>query len=205
MFPEIEQYIESLQEDQVEITSDRQQLLDGLKQFIQQSITADEQVRLIFICTHNSRRSHMAQVWAQTLASFYDIPYVQTYSGGTEATAFNPHAIAALKDCGFTIIMQVESENPVYEVCFSNEDPSLIAFSKVYSSEENPQKDFAAIMVCDEADEACPVVFGATKRFSISYTDPKAYDGTSEQEEQYANTCRIIASEMNYIFSRISV
>mgnify|MGYP000733479600 CR=1 FL=1 len=63
----------------------------------------EERIALNFICTHNSRRSHLAQIWAATAAYYYAIPNIQTFSGGTEATAFNPRAVAAMERAGFKI------------------------------------------------------------------------------------------------------
>ena len=59
-------------------------------------------------------------------------------------------------------------------------------FSKLYAHEQNPQQDFAAILVCDEADEACPTVEGASIRIAAPYFDPKAYDGTPLEAAKYA-------------------
>ncbi|MDZ7763692.1 MAG: hypothetical protein U5K00_04605 [Melioribacteraceae bacterium] len=137
------------------------------------------------MCTHNSRRSHISQIWAQTAAEYYNIPNVKCYSGGTEATAFNPRAVNAMTKAGFKIEKKDNSDNPVYLVYYSDEKEPVKCFSKVYSDEFNPQKDFAAIMTCSDADENCPVVFGAEARFPIRYDDPKEFDGTELEEEKY--------------------
>lgn len=91
---------------------------------------AGEKAELIFICTHNSRRSHIAQVWAQTAATYYNVPNVVAYSGGTEATAFNPRAVKAMEEAGFKITKTTEGTNPVYEVRFSDDATFIKAFSK---------------------------------------------------------------------------
>ena len=66
---------------------DRKTLLDDLTDYVITQTAAGSPVRLIFICTHNSRRSHMAQLWAQTAAAYHGVAAIETFSGGTEATA----------------------------------------------------------------------------------------------------------------------
>ena len=82
---------------------DRKILLNELAIYIKETLTTKKEVQLVFICTHNSRRSHMAQIWAQTAAFYYDIRNIHTYSGGTQKTAFNSSAVKALQEVGFKI------------------------------------------------------------------------------------------------------
>ena len=161
------------------------------------------EARLTFICTHNSRRSHMAQIWAQTAAAHYRVPGVATYSGGTEATAFNPRAVAALQRAGISIVETGGGENPMYEVRIAENAPVMKAFSKVYNEKPNPTNDYCAVMTCSQADENCPIVVGASARVAIPYDDPKAADGTDGEEAQYDERCRQICREMLYLFSLV--
>jgi arsenate reductase (thioredoxin) len=158
---------------------------------------------LIFICTHNSRRSHLAQIWAKVAADYYDISGVTTYSGGTEVTAFHPNAITALRNAGFDISHGDSTSNPMYSVRYSSVAPALSAFSKRYNDTHNPSQEFFAVMTCSDADKACPFVVGAKERFSLPYEDPKIYDRTPQQDARYAKRCKQIATEMLYIFSRV--
>ncbi len=158
---------------------------------------------LIFICTHNSRRSHLAQIWAKVAADYYGVDGVTTYSGGTEVTAFHPNAIMALRNAGFEISRGDSSSNPIYSIRYSSVTPALQAFSKKYHDAHNPSQDFFAVMTCSDADKACPFVVGALERFSLPYEDPKIYDRTPQQDAQYAERCKQIATEMLYIFSRV--
>ncbi|MEO0474009.1 MAG: protein-tyrosine-phosphatase, partial [Bacteroidota bacterium] len=167
LFPQIETYIHSLRDDMAAIPAERQQLLREIAAYIQSKLNEQAPIRMIFICTHNSRRSHLGQIWAKTLADFHALPDVQIYSGGTEATAFNPHAIAALHEAGFDIKGE-EATNPHYAVNYLTKGKPMTAWSKVYSDPVNPQKDFAALMTCNEADEACPIVFGNDARFALT-------------------------------------
>jgi arsenate reductase len=58
-------------------------------------------------------------------------------------------------------------------------------------------------MTCTSADQGCPFVAGAEKRFSIPFEDPKIADGTPEQASKYEERSLQIATEMKFIFSQI--
>lgn len=126
---------------------------------------------------------------------------MQTYSGGTEATAVHPNAVAALRHAGFGVQVTGVGPNPVYIVHAGADIPVASTYSKRYDDAANPARDFCAIMVCTDADRDCPIVFGSENRITLPYDDPKAYDGTSEEAEQYDRCCRRIAREMFYAMS----
>jgi len=201
----LKDYISKLEKRFDEIPNERKELLKSFAAFISQKTKENKEVNLTFICTHNSRRSHMSQIWAQTAAEYYEIKHVKCYSGGTEAAAFNPRAVNAARQAGFNIEKKDESNNPIYLVHYSNEKESLECFSKVYNDSINPQKDFAAIMTCSHADENCPVVFGAEERFPIRYDDPKEFDDTELEEEKYKDRFEQIGTEMIYVFGKVKL
>lgn len=183
------------------IDAGRRAQLDALSAYIREQRAADKPVRLNFICTHNSRRSHMSQLWAAVAAEAYGIP-VTVYSGGTEATAFNPRAVAAMERAGFRIEKTTDDKNPIYHVRVADNRPALTCFSKRYDNAPNSTEGFAAVMVCDQADAACPTVSGAAARFSLPFVDPKAADGTPKEAETYDARCAQIARELLYVMSR---
>jgi len=201
MYPEIVHHIRSFSEGN--ITSERKKSLQPLVDYIQTKVNNGETIRLNFICTHNSRRSHLAQIWAQTIAFYFGIKNVYCYSGGTETTAMFPKVVDTLNDQGFQILKLSESENPVYAVKYDENECPIICFSKTYYDSFNPQSQFGAIMTCSSADEGCPLVLGAEKRFSIKYDDPKIFDSTDIQTEMYAKRSLEIAQEMWWVFSKI--
>lgn len=182
----------------------RKKVLQPLIDYIQSKVDNQKTIRLNFICTHNSRRSHLSQIWAQTMAFHFQIQNVFCYSGGTEATAMFQKVAETLIHQGFEIQKLSETENPVYAVKFDADAHPIICFSKTYSDDFNPKKHFGAIMTCNNADEACPMVFGAEARFPIKYDDPKAFDGTPEMNQKYAERSLQIAAEMYYVFSKIT-
>lgn len=165
-------------------------------------INETSNVQLVFICTHNSRRSHFGQVWSQIAAHYYNKVKVQTYSGGTEATAFHPNAIAALERAGCRIHKSAVSDNPSYEISFGDTAPSMTCFSKEFNHSTNPASDFVAIMTCNSADEACPIVQGASHRVALTYLDPKVSDDTAAETQTYDERCQQIATEMLFLFSQ---
>lgn len=185
------------------ITSERKQILSPLVEYVQEKVSNRESIRLNFICTHNSRRSHLSQIWAQTMAHHFRIANVSCSSGGTEATALFPMVASILANTGFEVQMLSEGKNPVYGIKFSENEQPVICFSKRMDDDFNPKSDFAAIMTCSQADEGCPFVPGAEKRIPITYDDPKAFDNTPQQAEKYSERSKQIATEMFYVFSKI--
>lgn len=190
-------------QDVESIPEDRKETLKPLVEYIQEKVSNGESIRLNFICTHNSRRSHLSQIWAQTMAHHFGISNVSCYSGGTEATALFPMVASTLANTGFEVQILSEGKNPVYGIKFSENEHPVICFSKRMDDDFNPKSDFAAIMTCSQADEGCPFVPGAEKRIPITYDDPKAFDDTPQQAEKYSERSKQIATEMFYVFSQI--
>ena len=201
MNQKIEKLISSLTIDA--ITEDRKQVLQALIDFVQTKVNAKEEIRANFICTHNSRRSHLSQIWAQTMASYYGIKNVRTYSGGTEATAMFQKVGETLINQGFEIQKIANVNNPIYAIKYDDNSHPIIAFSKKYDDAFNPKSNFAAIMTCSHADGNCPFIAGAEKRIPITYEDPKLFDNTNQQNEKYEERSLQIATEMSYVFSQI--
>lgn len=204
LFENIKDYCKELENSFSEIPPDRQELLKKLSTYIRTKLDAAETPSLVVICTHNSRRSHFGQIWLAVAAEFYGLSEIETFSGGTEATALNKSVVSVLQDIGFDInVTRQAHSNPIYHLRWGNSSPAYQAFSKKYDSAPNPAHEFAAIMVCSEADEGCPVVEGADFRISLPFKDPKISDGTEEQEQVYAMTSREIAIQMLYIASGV--
>ncbi|MBN8693491.1 MAG: protein-tyrosine-phosphatase [Bacteroidetes bacterium] len=203
MYNSIKTYCDDLESSFEEISSDRKSLLSKIATYILEKRSENKTINLIYVCTHNSRRSHFGQVWAQVAADYYQIENVSTFSGGTEATAFNPNAINALKRVGFKIETTDSSLNPHYEVYFSEKTKPIECFSKVYNDSVNPQNNFAAIMTCSDAEENCPFIPGVELRIGTTYDDPKAFDNTPLQDAKYDERCRQIALETLFVFSLV--
>ena len=201
MFENLSKTIETIKA--ISVPNERIAILLPLADYIQNKVNTNEEIRLNFICTHNSRRSHLSQIWSQTMAFHFGIENVFCYSGGTEATALFPKVAETLTYQGFQIEKVSQEQNPVYAVKFDDNEHPIIGFSKTYFDAFNPKCNFAAIMTCSNADEGCPMVFGAEARFPIKYDDPKAFDGTEVMNEKYAERSLQIASELYFVFSQI--
>ena len=203
LFSEIEKVIKELNPQT--ISDERKVDLQPLINFIQSKVSNNQKIRINFICTHNSRRSHLSQVWAQTMANYFNIKNLFCYSGGTEATALFPMVAETLQSSGFQIKTISKNENPIYSIKYADNEHPIIGFSKKLDDDFNPKSEFAAIMTCDSANEACPFVPGAEKRIPITFQDPKAFDNTPQQAEKYNERSLQIATEMKYVFSKISI
>ena len=202
MYQTLSKTIEQLQLQN--ISEERKATLQPLIDFVQQKTTIKEQININFICTHNSRRSHLSQVWAQVAATHFNLPNVNCYSGGTEETALFSKVAETFTNQGFSIFKIADTNNPVYAIKYSDNALPVIGFSKKYDSPFNPVSAFAAIMTCSQADGGCPFIAGAEKRIPITFEDPKISDNTPEQSKTYAERSLQIATEMFYVFSQIS-
>lgn len=200
LFPRLKIYCELLNFDS--ISRERKIILQPLIDYVQSKSNSEGTTYLNFICTHNSRRSQFSQIWAQTAAGCYGIK-AECYSGGVEVTAFNEKAAASIERAGFKV-EKTGNENPEYSVYFSVEANKIRAFSKLFDNTENPSEEFAAVMTCSDADANCPFIPGAEKRISLPYNDPKEFDDTKNEAEEYDKRSQQIATELFYVFSKIN-
>jgi len=198
--PKLAEKISDLGKQFNTIDSKRKAKLDTVAQFI---LKEKDNARLLFICTHNSRRSQMAQVWLSTSAEYYGIKKVVAFSGGTEATLFHPNAQAALERAGFYVSESPKGDNPAVTIKAGKDISPWLLFSKKYTHEQNPHKNFIAIMVCSDADKSCPIVDGANARVSLPYDDPRYFDGSPAQDSEYDKTSNLIALEMLYVMDQV--
>jgi arsenate reductase (thioredoxin) len=198
IYLEIQQFINDF--ESFEPNDERKKLLQPFRDYVQHKLATKKHLRLNFICTHNSRRSHLAQVWAQTMAIHFKLKDVYCFSGGTEATALNSNIIKVLQNSGFKIEVLAQTQNPVYNIKFSDNVHPVIGFSKKYDALFNPKTKFAAIMTCSEADQNCPNVVGAENRFNLNYDDPKLFDNTPQEMEKYNGRNLQLAQEMYWVF-----
>ena len=203
LLPALRPYVKEVAGELDQVSAERRKVLDEIAASIVSQLEAGRPAQLTFICTHNSRRSHMSQIWAQTAARYYGLDKVQAFSGGTETTACNCRTVTAMRRAGFDITDATTGDNPVYLVRYAPDRPPLRAYSKIYNSDDNPRDHFIALMTCSVADKTCPVVNGAVARFAIHYADPRVCDDTPTETAAYHERCREIAREMFYIMSEV--
>ncbi|WP_104735736.1 arsenate-mycothiol transferase ArsC [Hanstruepera ponticola] len=203
LYPKIKQNIDRI--DLSTIRPNREEIHNQLITYIQSKVDKGDDVNLNFICTHNSRRSHLSQIWAQTMASYFKIPNVTCYSGGTEATAMFPMTAETLRNQGFVFQTLVEGSNPVYAIKYNSSRQPIIGFSKTYHDDFNPSSNFAAVLTCSEADADCPFIPNADVRIALTFDDPKLFDNTPQQQEKYKERSLEIATELYAVFSKIKI
>ena len=203
LFKNIENQIKKL--DKTSISVERQNIAQPLVDYIQSRVDSKQEIRLNFICTHNSRRSHLSQVWAQTLAHYFDIKNVFCYSGGTETTALFPMAAKTLENTGFEIEVIADGSNPIYAIKYAADAHPILGFSKKFDSNFNPNSNFVAVLTCSSADKECPYIPNAEVRIPMTFEDPKAFDNTPQQAEKYNERSLHIATELMYVFSKIKL
>lgn len=203
LYPTIQQYLQTAEKDFDKIPADRKVELQKIATHIREKLNSEKKVSLIYICTHNSRRSHMGQLWGMAAATYYNIAGVSTYSGGLEVTAFNANAIKAVEAAGFKVDKKSDTTNPKCDVYYSSSAAPVVAFSKKYTDAANPHSNFIAVMTCSHADENCPLVSGASFRIATPYEDPKEADGKPNQDQVYNERCKQIATEVLYTFSLV--
>lgn len=164
-----------------------------LVDWVVKNYKAGQPLGVIVICSHNTRRSVLGATMGKVAAAYYGLPEVQFFSGGTDPVAVNPRSIAALKEVGIEFEPTGKDaprgskgeKNPTYRVKWGK-GLEADEFSKKYTDAANPQENFAAIMVCSEADASCPQVSGAGVRVAVPYLDPKAFDGAAFEAGKYA-------------------
>lgn len=203
MYPNIKKFSDELVKKFDLIPEERKEILSKISEYISDKKEENKAVNLVYVCTHNSRRSHLGQIWAKVAADYYKLENINTFSGGTEATAFNENAINALKRLGFNIEQKTDHPNPVYHVFYGDDNEPSICFSKVYDHDQNPSSEFAAIMTCSDAEENCPFIPGVELRIATTYNDPKEFDNTALRDEKYSERCEQIALECFFVFSLV--
>ncbi|MBL8891429.1 MAG: protein-tyrosine-phosphatase [Planctomycetaceae bacterium] len=203
-FPELLRYLCEREREFDSIPQERKLQLAEISEYIRARLSKSEVAKLNFICTHNSRRSHLSQLWAHIAADYFGLVGVETYSGGTEATAFNPRAVAAMQRSGVRISVEDSlASNPRYRVHTSESSAPQICFSKVFNDPPNPSSGYCAVMTCSQADDACPLVMGCDSRIPLRYDDPKVADDTEFEAQRYDERSAQICREMLFLMSLV--
>ena len=184
------------------ISEDRKILLLKISEAIGFEYSKNEVVNLNFICTHNSRRSQLSQVWSFFAAEYFKLN-INSFSGGTEVTAFHRNTVKTLQKAGFTFhVEDFSHQNPKYSISFEQTNARILGFSKRFNHPINTHP-FMAITTCNNADTNCPFIPIASHRFHLPFIDPKSSDGSEQQNETYLKTNQQIAAEIFLIFSEV--
>lgn len=203
LLPALEPYVEAVAGELDKVGPERRAVLEAIAADLAAQLEQGKPAKLTYICTHNSRRSHMSQIWAQTAAYYYGLDRVHAYSGGTQVTECNCRTVTAMRRAGFAIEDATTGDNPLYLVHYAEDRPPVRAYSKLYDARGNPRTGFIALMTCSSADRSCPNVRGAIARHAIHYADPRLCDDTPTETAAYNERCREIAREMFYLMSEV--
>lgn len=199
----LKEYIEKRLSEADLISPDRKSLLQAWAKDMAYEYKLNQKLDLLFICTHNSRRSQFAEAWGTSAAAYFDLKNTKCYSGGTEVTACHQNTVNALESAGFTHRPAGRENNKTYPLSSTDPAIEMLLYSKLYNTEENPQKQFFALMTCASADQNCPYIPEALSRIALNYEDPKVADDTPQESEVYAERCSEIAREILFAFATL--
>ena len=134
----------------------------------------DQPIRVLFVCTHNSARSQMAEGLLRTIGG----DRFEAFSAGTEAGSVRPEAVEVMREIGIDITGQTSKD----VAPFIGQ-----AFSWV-------------VTLCDEAKESCPVIPGAAQQAHWSIDDPSAVEGDEKERLDAFRTVRDVLRDRLHIF-----
>lgn len=195
-------FFESAREE-LTVSDERKDLLLSIATKIVDELEDRDKINLNFICTHNSRRSQMAQVWSFYASTYFSLDSIFSFSGGTEVTAFHRNTVKCLQKNGFEFnVDDFSHQNPRYLITFHGTKKSILGFSKTYDNPHNSYP-YIAITTCNSADQNCPFIPDAIERFHLPYIDAKEADNTENQNEKYLETSKQIAGELFFVFEEV--
>jgi protein-tyrosine-phosphatase len=135
-------------------------------------------IRVLFLCTHNSARSQMAEGLLRELSH----NEIEVFSAGTEPTAIHPLAIKVLSGRGI----------------------DLTTYRSKHLEEYLGQNFDYVITVCDRVREVCPIFPGEPEHIHWSFPDPVAIEGNPQiQESGFEETARELTIRIQYLLLMI--
>jgi arsenate reductase (thioredoxin) len=200
MNKEIESQLRDWSQEIPELSEEHREAVAILSNYVTHKLDTGVPPAIQFICTHNSRRSQMAQAWSAAIADYFGLA-VRSYSGGTEATQIAPLTLEALYECGFDVAEE-DGDNAKTKVAWRPNSAGATLFSKRFDYSGNVSKKFLAVMTCSDADENCPVVPGAEERIPLTFEDPGKFDNTEEALDEYISTCLNIGYVLFLAYAR---
>jgi hypothetical protein len=203
--PELMSYCQSLQDEFVNVPDSTGKMLKEAGTYIIDHLNSGRETSISFVCEHNSRKSHLGQVWTQMAAQYYGIDSVICYSGGTTPTYVNQRIIKALENTGFQISEKgIAGEGPIYYLNYNKPSQGFEIFSKRYDHAMNPDTNYIAISLCYNPEECCPITGGADEQLTIPYPDLQPYDNTPLETKMYDEQCRMIARDMFFMMNYVN-
>lgn len=193
-------FIKKMNELDLAVAENRKIKLDQIVNAIATDLKKKNKAIVKFICTHNSRRSQLAEFMLDVLAREKKLRIV-ALSAGTVATAFEPRMVKAIMAEGFELLEYGQKPNPLY--IYRIEIDDLYYYSKKYDDKLLDAGESTIVTVCSEAETDCPVIPGTGQRIHLPYDDPKAHDNTAKEAEAYESKVMEIGLEMNYVVEEV--
>ncbi|MBC8111544.1 MAG: hypothetical protein H7Y04_10830, partial [Verrucomicrobia bacterium] len=210
IFTENEQLLPGLHEYVAEITSKlrdaglipsyRRLILHDIATYVINNFLENQFSNLLFVCTHNSRRSQLCQVWGQIAAFHYDLPLVKCFSGGLETENVSEKILQTLEHAGFHVDNPETQNvyNPQHKVYYSTEFDYISLFSKPYNDAGNPKNNFCTVMNCTPSGEKYQQIDGSKLNVSLIYQNPKDNDDKPDETQVYKQISYKVSLEMFY-------
>lgn len=188
-------FIETLRKASSFLKADRKLLLNKVVEVIK---SHDKEAKVVFVCTHNSRRSQAAELLLHLISEHFKRPII-TESAGTESTAFHGNMVKAFNSFGVNFL-KYDLGNPLYIYQEFGQDKYL--YSK--RLEELDYQNSILITVCGDAKDNCPLILDGLAHLHLGYTDPKSFDGSDDELTGYQGKILEIGAELYYLVKRIA-
>ena len=203
LYPILNEYVRDFPDEFRKIPEDRRYRLNEIIYFLKEQEENNAPLQLTFIGTNQSSVSQMAQVWSKTAAYYFGYPELQSFSSGIKSNEISVNAITTLEKAGFIIYKSNIDGVDVYRVKYSNNLEPIVTFSKKIGHMKNPDTDYMAVFVEENADLNISNLKGTYNRLLLSYNDPIGYDGSGLENQFYEESCKTVAIEMFYVFSQL--
>ena len=192
MHSALAQYIEARTTEFGLVETDRRLRLDAIASYVRSKVRQQRAASLLFLGRHNSRRSHLAQVWAQTVAAWCEVGVVISYSAGVQPTRLAPAAVDALRRAGF--VVDLGQDPSTAKVSFRADAPPMICYAKDYEALQVPQRNWCAVSVDAGVAAGFPALDEAEERVVLPLEDP---DDDA--------LCARVARDLLYAFTQVPV
>ena len=201
LYPIINEYVRDFPKEFRKIPEDRRYRLNEIVYFLEEQKVENDPWQLLFISTNQSSVSQMAQVWSKAAAYYFGFTNFESFSAGLDPRTISVKMITSLEKAGFIVYKNNVDGVDVYRIKYSyNLDP-IVSFPKKINHVRNPNQDFMAVFVEENADMNVQNIKGTYNRLLLTYDDPVGYEGSEQEQVMYEESCKKVAVEMFYVFS----
>ncbi len=203
LYPIINEYVRDFPGEFRKIPEDRRYRLNEIIYFLEEQEKNNAPWQLLFVSTNQSSISQMAQVWAKAASYYFGFTNFDSYSGGINPDEISVSTITTLEKAGFIVYKNEINGTGVYRIKYSYNLKPIIAFPKKIEHVKNPYSDFMAVIVDENAEINIQKIKGTYHRLFLDYEDPIGYEGSELEDQMYEESCKRVAVEMFYVFSKL--